>query len=267
VLPNLPAETHFEMRTADLRVIADTIRWTSETTGEKVSVLGASFGGGLAVAAALQPSVAQDVKLIFSLSGYYNLHSIARFYIHDQVYDPNGHPYSGEPPGPLLILAQYLDELVPPNELKRLEAEMIVLKRNQGFQFTDRDPSVADLTQTERHDLNQLQTVDTPEIHQRYMDILERHREDIAAMSPSGVVKGLNVPLYVLHGQDDRVLPEGDIEWMRKVLQGNPNAHILVTPWIGHAVIGQPATVRQKLDVARFGAEILRGISRSVSLH
>jgi len=266
VIPNLPAETHFEMRTSDLTVICDAIRWTAKAKQEKVAVLGASFGGGLAIAAALQPSVVQDVKLIFSLSGYYNLDSIARFYIRDPVYDPSGHEYVGDPPGPLLIMAQYLGELVPAKDVKPLEHELNLLKRRQGFQFTDRDPSVARLTEDQRRKLNALQTVGTKEVHQAYMDILKRHSQDIAAMSPSSVLSRLSVPLYVLHGQNDRVLPEGEVEWMRKRLANNPNLHILVTPWIGHATIGQPATLLQKIAVARFGARILKQISMPVPL-
>src|SRR5947208_1080937 len=76
ILPNVPAETQYEMQTSDLAVIGDTIRWAAQKTGQKVSVIGASFGAGLATTAALQPSVVAYVKLIFSLSGYYNLDTI-----------------------------------------------------------------------------------------------------------------------------------------------------------------------------------------------
>jgi pimeloyl-ACP methyl ester carboxylesterase len=263
VLPNVPAETDYEMRTSDLMVIGDTIRWAAQKTGQKVSVIGVSFGGGLAIPAALAPSVAADVKLIFSLSSYYNLDSIARYYLHDPVYDPGGHQYPGDPPGPLLILSPYLSELVPPNQFDALENELQVLKHNQGRHLTDRDPTVRRLTTAEQHKLNELETVDTPEIHQRYMDILVRHHDDFAALSPSNALKHLNVPLYVLHGDKDAVFPEGEVEWMRKDLADNKNAHILVTPWIGHALIGQPSTLVQKLAVANFGADLLVAMSRS----
>jgi pimeloyl-ACP methyl ester carboxylesterase len=263
VLPNIPAETHYEMRTSDLAVIADTIRWTAQTTGQKVSVLGVSFGGGLAIPAVMQPSVKGDVKLIFSLSGYYNLDSIARYYLHDPVYDPSGHLYPGEPSGPLLILSPYLSELVPPGDLGPLQRELEVLKRNQGRHLTNQDATAASLTPVERAELRHLEAVDTPQVQQRYMQILRRHRDEIAALSPSSVIKRLDVPLYILHGDADTVFPEGEIEWMRKDVAGNRNVHILVTPWIGHALIGQPSTVGQKLEVAKFGADLLAAMSRS----
>jgi pimeloyl-ACP methyl ester carboxylesterase len=263
VLPNLPGETDYEMRTSDLAVIRDAIRWTAQKAGQKVSVIGVSFGGGLAIPAALAPSVAGDVKLVFSLSGYYNLDSIARYYLHDPVYDPSGHEYPGDPPGPLLILSPYLNELVPPTELDALKNELQVLKHNGGRHLTDNDPSVERLSTAEQRKLDELETVNTPQIHQRYMDILARHHDDFAALSPSSALKHLNVPLYVLHGDNDGVFPEGEIEWMRRDVAGNKDAHILVTPWIGHALIGQPSTLFQKLAVAKFGADLLVAISRS----
>jgi pimeloyl-ACP methyl ester carboxylesterase len=263
VLPNLPAETHYEMRTSDVTIIADAIRWTAHNTGQKVSVLGVSFGGGLAIPAALQPSVSGDVKLIFTLSSYYNLESIARYYLHDPVYDPGGHLYPGEPPGPLLILSPYLSELVPPHDLKPLQHALEVLKRNRGRHLTDQDPSVSLLSAAERRELSDLEAVDTPDVRRHYMDILVRHHADFVALSPSSVINRLNVPLYVLHGENDTVFPEGEIEWMRKDLAGNRNAHILVTPWIGHALIGQPSTLGQKLAVAKFGADLMAAMSLS----
>src|ERR1039458_1158583 len=92
VLPNVPAETQYEMRTSDLTVIADAIRWSANATGEKVSIFGISFGAGLVIPAAVQPSVVGDVKLIFALSGYNSLQSISHYYMHDRVTDPSGVP-------------------------------------------------------------------------------------------------------------------------------------------------------------------------------
>jgi pimeloyl-ACP methyl ester carboxylesterase len=262
ILPNVPAETHFEMRASDLTVIADAIRWSANTTGQKVSVFGISFGAGLAIPAAVQPSVAGDVKLIFSLSGYNDLDSIARYYLHDRVNDPSGSPYPGNPPGPLVIVSPYLGELVPPRDFPALRKELDLLKQTQGRKLTDNDPSVVHLSDSQQKELTELETVNTAQMHQLYLDTLIRHRAEIAAISPSSVLRDLKVPLFVLHGQNDPVFPEGEIEWMRKEVAGNRNAHILVSPWIAHAFVGQPATRWEKLRVIYFGSQLLHAASR-----
>src|SRR5438067_1044686 len=102
VLPTIPGEVKSEMTVDDLSVIDDAIRWTAESTHQKVSVLGVSFGGGLAVPAAARPEVSKYVKLIICLSGYNDLETIGRYSIHDPVLDPSGQPSTGYPQGPLL---------------------------------------------------------------------------------------------------------------------------------------------------------------------
>jgi pimeloyl-ACP methyl ester carboxylesterase len=263
VLPNVPAETKFEMLPSDMVVIDDAIRWSAHASGQRVSVFGISFGAGLCIPAALQPAVDGDVKLIFSLSGYNNLDSIARYYLHDRVNDPSGNPYLGNPAGPLLIVTPYLQELVPPDDLQAIRRELDQLKHVQGRRLTGDDPSAHHLNEEERQKLNELETVDTANMHQLYLNTLNRHSAEIAAISPSSVLPRLNVPLYILHGANDPVFPVGEVEWMRLELAGNRNAHILITPWIAHAFVGQPATWWEKLKVINFGSSLLYQASRS----
>ena len=261
VLPNVPAETRYEMRASDLTVVADAIHWSAITTGQKVSVFGISFGAGLAIPASVQPTVAGDVKLIFSLSGYNDLNSIGRYYIHDRVDDPNGNPYLGNPPGPLLIVSGYLGELVPPRDLPAMRHQLDLLNSDRDRRVTDDGTTVLHTDAHAQKELDELQTVNTPQIHKLYLDILSRHQAEMAAISPSSVLHNIKVPLFILHGKNDRVFPEGEVEWMRKEVAGNHNVHILVSPWISHAFVDQPATRWEKLRVIYFGCQLLNAAS------
>lgn len=257
-LPTLPAESRFEMRPSDLAVITDSVRWTAQHTGQKVTLVGNSFSGGLIVPAAADPSIAGDVKLIFCNSGYYNLDSIGRYFIHDRVLDPNGTPYQGDPPGPLLIAAEYLDELVPKEDVPDLAAAIDGYHRNDGFELPTSDPVMARLSPREREEFHQIKTADSPEFQRLYLQVLDRHHNEIAAISPSSVLKDLNIPLYVLHSSADPVFPVGEVEWIRKATEGNPDVHILVSPWLLHVAVGSPATAWQKFQVINFCAKMLQ---------
>lgn len=133
-----------------------------------------------------------------------------------------------------------------------------------NFDRTVRDNGTKEIRTNprDRKKLNELQTADTPQMHQLYLDSLTRHHAEMEAISPISVLHNINVPLYILHGQDDPVFPEGEVEWMRKELAGNRNAHILVSPWIAHAFVGQPATQGERLRVINFGAQLLYEASR-----
>jgi pimeloyl-ACP methyl ester carboxylesterase len=266
ILPNIPAETQYEMRPSDMTVIGDAIHWGALATGEKVSVFGISFGAGLAIAAAAQPSVVGDVKLIFSLSGYNSLDSISHYYMHDRVADPYGVPYPGHPPGPLLIAYGYLSELVPARDFPAIRQELDRMNHNHKRTVGEDESTILPPDDKERQTIDELQTVDTPQMHQHYVDALQRHRVELAALSPASVLPTLRVPLYVLHGRTDPIFPEGEVEWMRKELGGNPNAHILVSPWISHAFVGQPATSWQKVRVISFASQLLYQASLSAPI-
>src|SRR5579871_4952243 len=130
-LPTVPSETHQQVRASDLSVIGDSIRWTAERAHQKVSVFGISFSGGLVIPAAAQPAVSPDVKLVFCLSGYDDLDRIAKYFIHESVFDPHGHRYEGNPPGPLVVSSQYLDDLVPPDEAAAVGSAVYAANRGK----------------------------------------------------------------------------------------------------------------------------------------
>ena len=261
VLPTIPGEVRHEMTPRDLNVIANTISWTARQTNQKVSVFGISFGAGLTVPAATQPSVIPYVKLIFCISGYNDLQTIGRRFIHDRVVDPEGHPYPGGAPGPLVIAGPYLKELVPPDEVSDLTPAVQRFYQTEGNPLAPDDPALKHLTPRERADFDDLQRVQTAEMHDRYAALLQRHSEEMKAISPASVLSQVKVPLYILHGKYDRIFPPGEVEWMRKEIGNNPNAHILVTPWISHAFVGAPATRWDKFRTMDFCAEMLNQVA------
>ena len=114
------------------------------------------------------------------------------------------------------------------------------------------------LTPRERAEFRQIKTAEDQKFKELYRQVLEKHRKEIAAISPSSVLKDLKTPLYVLHSTSDPVFPLGEVEWIRKATEGNPNVHILVSPWVLHVNVGMPATPWQKFLVIRFCSQMLR---------
>ena len=258
IMPTLPGESHFEMLPSDLTVIADAVHWTAQYSGQKVSLVGNSFSGGLIIPAAVQPEAVGRVKVIFCNSGYYNLDSIGRYFIRDKVLDPDGRPYKGEPPGPMVIAAEYLGELVPKGDLADLTAAVQGYNANDGFELPASNPVMARLTPREREEFQHIMAADDPEFKARYRGVLERHKDEIAAISPSSVLPNLHIPLYVLHSSIDPVFPVGEVTWIQKATRGNPNVHVLVSPWVLHVKVGFPASPWQKFLVIQFCAKMLQ---------
>ena len=260
VLPTLPAETKYDMAESDLQVIADTIQWASKTAdGDTVSVFGVSFGGGLAIPAAAMPEAKGHVRLILDISGYNDLRSVARYYIHEPVVDPTGTPYPKDGPlgGAILFLKRYLDELVPADDVAPIHVAIERTLAAGRFPVLEDDPLLRDLTPQQRTRFVHLEIVDTPEVRQLYLALIARHDADFARVSPSSVLWTLDVPLYVLHATSDRDLPEGEAEGMRAEVRPGSDSHFLITPWMQHATIRYSVPWRERIRVGSFFAAVL----------
>ena len=255
VLPTLPAETHYQMKVSDLVTIEDTIDWSAKTSGQTVSVMGVSFGAGLALSAAAQPAVVHEVKVIIPISGYNNLDTIGHYYIHDKVKDPSGmdYPGHGPPAGPLLFISQYLNEIVSAEDAAALQVPLELFKGHAADHLTKEAlQAVSSLSPRQRSLLADMQAVRSPEMRSKYVNILERHKDEIAAISPSSVLPTLHTPLYVIHGLDDPAIPVAEIEWMKVESKGNADAHFCVSSWLGHSYLGVPSRFFEKVYLGIF---------------
>ncbi len=261
VLPTIAAETIFQMKVSDLDIIDDVIFWSADKFQRRVSVAGVSFGGGLAIAATMRPDVVSHVAAVLSISGYNNLDTIGHLYIHDRVLDPNGVPYAGHgpPAGPLLFISQYLEEMVSHRDALALQLPIDTFKHHAADHVTDAvTQSLAKLSKEQLGMFHELQSVDSPAVRQRYLNILDRHRQEIEELSPSTHLPTSKANLFVLHGKNDPAIPAAEVEWMRHESSSNPNAHFLVSPWLTHADAGRPTNVFEKLKVAIFFDRFLR---------
>lgn len=225
-------------------------------SGGKVSVFGISFSGGMVISAAANPDYTDYVKLVFCVSGYNSIDRLGRYYLHEDVRDPDSHRYTVTPPPNALapMALQYLDELVQPADVAPLSAalRMIVL-----FNRTIDTLPAGSLTQEQHTLLDDVLSVKTPAMRLRYQAILERHRAELAAMSPMGKINQVHGSLYVLHGDTDRTIPSAEAEWTREEARHKSNARVLISPWIDHAVLVPQVSFREKLRVVHFVSEML----------
>lgn len=256
VMPNVVSEEKVRINTTALTDVDDAIRWSARTSGEKVSVLGISFSGGMVISAAANPDYTDYVKLVFCVSGYNSIDRLGRYYLHEDVRSPDSHRYTVTPPPNALapMALQYLDELVRPGDVAPLSE---ALRMNVlDHRSIDTLPA-GSLTQEQHTLLDDVLSVRTSAMRLRYHAILERHRAELSAMSPMGKINQVHGSLYVLHGDSDRTIPSAEAEWTREEAKHKSNAKVVISPWIDHAVLVPQAKFREKIRVVYAVSEIL----------
>lgn len=256
VVPTIESETMLRMSETAVDDVDDVIRWSAATSGQRVSLFGVSYSGGMVISAAAVPAYADYVKMIFCVSGYNSIDRLGRYYLHDDVRDPSSRPYGKTAPSGLLapMALQYLDELVSPGDIKLLSEPLRMISR--GTPPAEAAQS-QHLTAQQRELLNDVLNVETEGMRTRYHALMERHRAELAAISPMGKFNEVHGSLYVLHGYLDPVIPSGEAEWTEQETLHKPNVRILITPWMHHALLELHAPYREKLRVGYFMSQML----------
>jgi dienelactone hydrolase len=237
-------------------VLAASVRHLSARCGGiRVGLIGFSFAGGLGLLAAEQPDVSAHLSYVNSVGGYDDLSRVLRYLLTDRVETPSGvvsrkaHEY-----GLIVLLYEHLDAFVPEEDLPTMNSavrEWLMENRTAAWAF-------ASLSTTEASE-------------KLFLDIVHGHRErfrealapilkeKIAAarlLSPSGHLDRIPVPVYLLHGEGDAVIPPEETLWADREL-GAHSHRALVTPLIEHVEISGKPTLGDQWALVHFMSSLL----------
>jgi pimeloyl-ACP methyl ester carboxylesterase len=266
IMPDIKSEEILRIDRTAVNDVDDVIRWSATSSGQKVSVFGISFSGGMVITAAANPEYADYVKLTFCVSGYNSIDRLGRYYLHDDVRGPDGKRYALTPlPNALAPMAlQYLDELVPPKDVEPLSN---AIRTMVGYADSPSASRTVSLTTNQRLLLDDVLNVKTPAMRARYPALLERHRAELAYISPMGKIREIRGPLFILHGYADETIPIGEAEWTGAEGIHQSNVKMLKTSWVNHSVLIPRAPLRDKFEVVYFVSEMLDEALRPSPLH
>jgi dienelactone hydrolase len=223
-------------------------------TDEPVGMLGFSFAGGLALVAAAEPQLAGHVAYVVSVGGHHDLERVLRFLIRNEIETPDGiqrrqaHDY-----GLMVLLYGAVDRFAPEADRPALrDALRSSLHQDPASAAaaaarltTDRGRQLWRLAET-----RQLQTL-APELEA----IVTERRAELAALSPRGRLAALHVPVYLVHGADDSVIPAIETTWASREL-GDADHLALISPLIEHVEVNRAAGFMDKLALVRFIARM-----------
>ncbi|HEX6772577.1 MAG TPA: alpha/beta hydrolase [Acidobacteriaceae bacterium] len=249
VVPYIESEQNFRIEPAAVDEIDDVVRWSAKASGEKVSLFGISYSGGMVVSAAANPGYSDLVKMVFCVSGYNSIDRVGRFYLHDGAAGPDGKPYAVVPDaGALTAMAmQYVDDLVPPEDIQPMLAGLHAIAANRRPAVTGGQSAM----------LDDLVHVNTPEMRARYRAVLDRHHAELAYLSPAGRIQQVHASVYVLHGAVDDIIPSTEAEWTQAEASHQRSVKVIITPWMHHAVLAPYVPPQEKVRVVFFVSQML----------
>jgi dienelactone hydrolase len=221
----------------------------------KVGLLGFSFAGGLSLLAATDEAVRSHLAYVASVGGYDDLSRVLRFLLSDTVTSPDGSaPRKAHEYGIVVLLYEHLDAFVP-------EVDRPVMSRAiRAWLMEDRPSAWSFASERVTRDAEDvfmaLVAGKTADIRTHLGAILAGDAAELAALSPHGRLAGLGIPIYLLHGSADSVIPPEETMWADTELRGVTHL-ALVTPLLEHVELSSESSVRDAFRLVDFVARLL----------
>lgn len=257
--PELAELADYRITPASVSVIQSSVAYLASdrahVDGERVGLLGFSFAGGLALVAAEAPETARRLSFVTSVGGHHDLRRVLRFLIHDEIETPTGVVRSpANEYGLVVLIYGNLERFVPAVDLEPmrsgfkawLQEDRTRARELAKLRTTPEANELWQLLETQR-----LQTL-APQLDA----LLESQRAQLASLSSAGHLRGLGLPVYLLHGSHDTVIPPSETDSAGLELSATDH-EALVSPLLEHVEIAHSASYADKLALVSFMAHML----------
>jgi pimeloyl-ACP methyl ester carboxylesterase len=250
---------------ADYRVqaeLADLIgtaaqRFAQQLSVPKVGILAISFSGGLALLAASDPQYSPSIAWVASVGGYYDLAHVLRFFATGEAVRPDGtvehlspHEY-----GPLIVVYDEPQDFFPPHDAPIAHDALKLLLSGSGKASEALTRTMTPAGQQIMQDIYHKQR---QSLAPAILAEISKRREELNAASPAGHLTFLHVPILLLHGSDDTIIPPTEMLWLERDIPKQYLVSALISPAIGHVEIGSKVSLQEKLALVHWMALMIR---------
>ncbi len=217
----------------------------------KVGLMGISFGGGLALVAAADPRNANDIGFVASVGAHHDLSRVLRFFATNEIARPDGsilkrkaHDY-----GPLIVVLGHAEAFFAEADAETARA---ALRLWLAEQFDAAREAARGLSDDGRKRMDVLFAHDVGSLGPALLAEVARNDARARTVSPSAHMAGIHVPVFVLHGEEDAVIPPSEAQWIGHDTPPGYLRDLLVTGAVSHAEMHGEPTLTEKWALVRF---------------
>lgn len=255
--PGLDDLARFQVTPQSVGTIGAAAEELARRLGRKVGVIGLSYAGGLALLAAAEPQYAPSVAYVLAIGAHADMERVARFYATDDVLYPDGHmeKLRAHPYGAMVLIYSAPQDFFSGREAGiAREALRLALREEEA-------PARAEAAKLSRASRERLEALavqwNAGPLRQQLLASIDRHAAEMQKVSPAGKLGGLTVPVYLLHGQGDTIIPAAETDWLAREVPPEALRAALVSPAISHVETSEKPTREDELRLVRFLAGVL----------
>lgn len=250
--PQLPGIADYRVTPDSITTIGQAAQALHRRTGKPVGVFGLSFSGGLALLAAADPRFTSDFAFVVAVGAHDDMGRVARFFATNEAPRPNGsveklraHEY-----GALVLMYSHPEDFFAVGDVASVETCLHAVL----YEITC---DAGTLTGTARGQMQHVFTHDTAFFRDRILASAAKHGDEYTSVSPHGHLGALRVPVLLLHGAGDDVIPAAETEWLAQEIPVQYRDTVLISPAISHVEMGAKPDLWDQYRVVDFIARMI----------
>jgi pimeloyl-ACP methyl ester carboxylesterase len=259
--PVLASLADYHVDASSIPTIGAPPAWLERRLGTgPVAVIALSFSGGLALLAACDPQYAPHVRVLVLFGGYDNLERVSRFLATGQEEFPDGNviPAPAHDYGASVFVYAHLSQFF---DAKDIPAAHEALKYWLWEEPENAQPWLDKLSPPARKLLDALMSRRIDLVRPQLLAAIHADADELASLSPHGQIANLRIPVFIIHGATDTVIPPAESLWLEKEVPRRDLRAVLITPAFTHVNPQHKASWVDELRLVNFIAGVLQAAS------
>jgi pimeloyl-ACP methyl ester carboxylesterase len=252
--PMVPGICDYRVERESADLIGTAARnFAQELNVPKVGILAISFAGGLSLLAASDSQFSQSIAWVAAVGGYYDLAHVLRFFATGEAVRPDGsidhlppHEY-----GPLIVVYDEPQDFFAPDDVKPAHDALKLLLAENGKAS---EALTKTLTPEDQEIMRRIYHKQRESFAPAILAEIDKRLRELAAASPAGHLQSLHVPVLLLHGSDDLIIPPTELLWLQRDIPKKYLLDSLISPAIGHVNFGVKVRLRDRLALVHWMA-------------
>ena len=256
--PEISALADYHVDAASIATIGESPGWLQQRLGTgPVTAVAVSFAGGLALLAACDPRYAPHIRSLVLMGAYDDLGRVTRFLATSQAELPDGRevPYVAHDYGAAVFVYSNLEKFFPASDLS---AAHEALRDWLWEQPEDARKLLSQMSPASGATMEMLFARQIDRLRPQLLDVIRVVEPQLAALSPQGKLGNLQVPVFILHGSTDDIIPSTESIWLQREVPPKYLREVLITPAFSHVDPDKSATWGDQLRLVGFLADVLR---------
>jgi dienelactone hydrolase len=224
---------------------------------DSVGVMGLSFAGGLSLLAAADPRYSHDINFVVAVGAHDDLARVSRFLATDRIELPDGSVknFAAHQYGAMVLVYSHLEDFFAPADQP---AARVALKL---WLWENADAARAQesrLSPAARSMMNALFLHQMDQVRPKLLEEIDKHQILMQQVSPAGHLKQVQVPVFLLHGEGDSVIPASETDWLAHELPPEYLRTKLITSAFSHVDMQHQLSWRERWQLVSFMTAILQ---------